>query len=306
MYVVKSRDKKYKPRPPTQIDASLVVKVEKRVVVLVRHGESLWNVVANRSKMPIFFIARLIKAIVQEVVLIVKGVDDSIILDSPLSPLGMHEAKHLHDHLFKHAPVVHDPSEAERKKLYYDVLRGDVPSIVTTSNLRRAITTCALSLRTRLSRTEEHVLVLPCLQEISQNPDAMSVLHPHSTPAPAITDRKSHDGQYIVHVYAKQLDASFNTGNKGVNSTGQERIASFTRWLFTQPKNAVVVGHSLWIRSFFREYLYEHVSHAAKERKVSNCAAIGCEIEQYTLRDGSIVHVINRESISLLDGKFKK
>lgn len=52
-------------------------------------GESTWNQTFNRSKLPIFFIPRLIECMLLELQLIFTGKQDSWFIDSPLNTEGM-------------------------------------------------------------------------------------------------------------------------------------------------------------------------------------------------------------------------
>lgn len=64
-----TQGKVHKPKP------SLTIKgvVERRTVVFIRHGESMWNETFNRSKNPIYFFPRLIWAAAYELYLLIKG-----------------------------------------------------------------------------------------------------------------------------------------------------------------------------------------------------------------------------------------
>ena len=113
------------------------------------------------------------------------------------------------------------------------------------------------------------------------------------------------EGHLLAKIYAKQVDPALNSGNKAVDCTGRDRLLRFTGWLFSQPSSALCVGHSLWFRSFFREFLPEASKHPAKLNKLSNGAAVGFYIEKITLKNKTVVHRIATESITLLYGKFK-
>jgi hypothetical protein len=73
------------------------------------------------------------------------------------------------------------------------------------------------------------------------------------------------------------VDPRFNTGNKSTESTGRDRLQKFAAWMFTQPANALVAGHSLWFKSFFNEFLPANANHEAKAKKMTNGAAVGFE-----------------------------
>ena len=49
------------------------------------------------------------------------------------------------------------------------------------------------------------------------------------------------------------FDAEFNTGTKALGHTGMKRMKAFSEWASHRPEDVVVaIGHSLYIRSFFR------------------------------------------------------
>ena len=66
------------------------------------------------------------------------------------------------------------------------------------------------------------------------------------------------------------------------------------------------VHGSLYYSSFFREFLPAKDSHPAKDRKLTNCGAVGLAVEKITLKDGSVIYQIDKDSIALVYGGFKK
>ena len=276
---------------------------ERREVVFIRHGESLWNVVFNRSKNPVFFIPRLIASAAQEISLIVSGGKDSLFLDSPLSDVGLSQAHNLHKHML--TPL--SKAESEKHAFFHRLLRGegDGPSVIVSSNLRRALSTAALVFQERLKETEQRIVLVPHLQEISRNPDALSIMPPYRVPSLSWIEAQSKDGPLLSKTYSTQVDPQFNSGNKTVDVTGRDRLQRFAAWLFSQPNSALVVGHSLWFRSFFREFLPEHSKHPAKLNKMSNGSAVGFVIEKLTMKNKAVVYRIESDSITLVYGSFK-
>ena len=91
-----------------------------------------------------------------------------------------------------------------------------------------------------------------------------------------------------------------------MTATGRDRLLQFVAWLFTQQRSSVIaVGHSLWFRSFFREFLPANVSHTAKDKKMTNGGAVGFSIEKITLKNKQVVYRIVSDSITLVYGGYK-
>lgn len=82
-----SKDKKWKK--PVGDSARLSNKARSKTIIFVRHGESAWNVVANRGFNG-SFPKRLGAALQMEAHLMTSV--DSVFVDSPLSPLGEERA----------------------------------------------------------------------------------------------------------------------------------------------------------------------------------------------------------------------
>jgi broad specificity phosphatase PhoE len=282
----------------------LIESREQRDVVFIRHGESLWNVVFNGSKNPIFFIGRLVKSAAVEVGLMMGNSGESQFYDSALSGLGLTQAVSLKGHLESEI----GKTESDKHAFFHRLLRGDTKeaALLVSSNLRRALTTAALVLQNRLTKNEEQIVLHPALQEISGNPDALSAMPPFASPPLSMFEKSTPHGPYLAKIYSKQLDASLNSGNKAAASNGRDRIVQFASWLFTQPRTGVVaVGHSLWFRSFFREYLPANVSHPAKEKKITNGGAVGFSLEKITLKNKQVIYRIMHESVTLVYGGYK-
>merc|ERR1712113_1339693 len=158
-----------------------------------------------------------------------------------------------------------DPEHGD-DKLYVRNLRilkaakGAPKSIVVSSNLRRAISTVGVALRSRFAnRPTEKVKVLTCLQEISRNPDTLSLTPARAQPVPSWIERSrgSFDSLNFEEFYMSRLDMSQYGGNKPLNSTGGARLQAFAEWVFNERNcstgtSVIAGGHSLWFRTFFR------------------------------------------------------
>jgi hypothetical protein len=329
--------------------------IQKKTIIFVRHGESTWNDTFNKGndrttlQFVLYFLPNLLYALYMEYYFFLTGQSqESWFYDAPLSPLGIQQAERI-QHFLQHTPMEYlTPKEQAMMTL----LRGGGggggggdPTTPTTesttqlisSNLRRAVTTTAIAFRHRVqvvardggtdgsgtdgssSSRNDTILIAPCLQEISCNPDALCI-----TPANATTMISSFtDPISIRHIYASSssslttttttpadvppstsppvIDTSLlqdnmsgtnnnsssnNNNNKSLSSTGLQRVEEFCTFVFTHPKMSatnccIVVGHSLWFKTFFQRYLpYQNCNHIAKRKKLQNGSVIGCTLLQ--------------------------
>jgi hypothetical protein len=230
---------------PTQPDPDLINKreVQNKRLIFIRHGESEWNEVFNRG-FHLTAIYRFCRAFFKEICLF--ATEDSIFIDSPLSPLGFKQAKDLQAFI-KEAP----PLSPDR-----EILKGEFgasESVLVCSNLRRALATLVVGFQERLKKTSEKILVLTFLQEISRNVDATS-LTPHSAIPHFFVPENELPANYNPE---KMFDTELNIGNKSIFCNGLTRMRAFCGWAFSRHEPVIVVGsgHSLWFRSFFRTFL---------------------------------------------------
>lgn len=205
---------------------------------------------------------------------------------------------------------------------------GDgLSSHVVSSNLRRAISTAVIGLADRFSRTtagddrdhedkhDDRIVLLPSLQEISINPDALSILPPRGAPYPTWCDE---DIVGLPHgKFSSLVDTRYHSGNKAVNSNGLLRLEEFVSDVFDDDRlprtNVVVVGHSLFFRSFFRVYMPRGAVHVAKEKKLVNGGAVMLTLREVTVTaalsgggKGKKAYMIDPSSIVVIYGGFGK
>jgi hypothetical protein len=255
--------------------------IERKTVIFVRHGESTWNDTFNRGDRGMVgfvlnFVPNLIKAIAAEWFfwVILQASDESWFYDSPLSDKGLAQAQALQKFLqtdTEYSP----PNEADlilrlrgehgasnaagsangkpatpgsKKEVSTNPPAGPSSQLVS-SNLRRAVSTMIVGFQDRLAKNYEgdNILVLSCLQEISINPDALSITPAQSPLSPAWTDPRT-----LRHYYHKgdRIDTSKNSGNKAVSSNGYQRMQEFCALVFEDiPKDTIIAcGHSLWFK----------------------------------------------------------
>lgn len=284
-------------------------KVEQKTIIFIRHGESTWNETFNKGShrsLIVFivgYIPNLIKAILYECYLVVTGKIDSWFYDSPLSHLGLGQANDLGNFLAK------PPTEAAtmKEKEMLAILRGDKgspTSKIVCSNLRRAISTVAAGFRDRLSRkTSESIIIIPSLQEISRNPDTLSITPPQTLVTPSWIEKESTIADF-QQIYAKQCDVSLHTGNKPINTNGLIRMKEFCKYAFEQEVDVLICGgHSIWFRSFFRTFLPYADNHVSKTRKIVNGGTVSFTLLKTETEDGPI-YMVDPKSFFVVYGGF--
>mmetsp|Transcript_24504 Transcript_24504/g.78766 ORF Transcript_24504/g.78766 Transcript_24504/m.78766 type:complete len:346 (-) Transcript_24504:326-1363(-) len=284
VYLVLSRDKVSSSAlrrtiDPAELEPSRVTREVR--LIFVRHGESVWNLVFNRG-FGLSFPWRLLSTLLHELLLV--PVDDSAFLDSPLSPLGLQQCGQLATFLAQPC-VVGGVAERDHR-----ALTTPGGALLVSSQLRRAVGTLGLALRSRLAASDEPVLLHSSLQEISRNFDTQSLACTGGAP-PLDTPLR--------------MDGSTNGGNKSLSFTGMRRLQDFAQWAAARHEPVVVVGgHSLWFRSFFQLYLPRDSDHPGKTRKIVNCGAVGLTLQVGRTAVGEVVHRIDPESINVVYGGF--
>lgn len=306
-YMVASKDNKGIKSVPDPEVAFLNSsnKVHRKTIIFIRHGESMWNETFNGNKMPVYFVGRLVKSLLYEAYLLATSCD-SWFYDSPLNIEGQEQCVGLAEFIAKERGEGID----ERIKKDLEVLDGtsQQSSLLVSSNLRRAMSTMMIGLRQRIAQTEEKVIVLPSLQEISRNIDTMSIVAPHTTPTPALLEQTSQVIDFN-RAMSQNFDVSQNTGNKTVDVNGLSRLRSFAKWTFSQPADYVVVGgHSLWFKSFFNVFLPHKrrtgLLKDAVEKKIVNGGAVAVEFVMKGAGDDA-VYMLNPTTMRVLYGGFK-
>lgn len=217
VYGIYSKDKKWTPLADVATaglpDPS---QIRTRRIVFVRHGESTWNETFNKSKNPVYFIPRLVRAALFEIKLLLAGVQDSWFMDAPLSEVGFREAKELRDFIAKGTST---QSTAHREFSATMLGTDGQRSTVVCSNLRRAISTCVAALWDRLQRDGEEILLLSDLQEISPNPDTIAITPAFERPVPSWIDTEYRDVP-MATALATKINPAEHRGNKDLSSNG--------------------------------------------------------------------------------------
>jgi len=323
LYLLFCNDKKWKKpaEDPGKIFGALLKsnpgKIERKTLYLVRHGESTWNDTFNKGShrsalvFAIGYIPGLIKSLLYELYLVLSGKMDSWFYDAPLSYLGLGQVDEVAKFLKKSPMQQNNNSNPTKQNEYLSILRSDPtapPSKMVSSNLRRAISTLAGGFRVRLSRhPEEKILIVPSLQEISRNPDTLSIT-PARTPVTASWIDKNSKICDFQQIFTKQLDMSLHTGNKPIDTNGLKRMTEFCEFVFNnlEEDHVVVGGHSIWFRSFFRTFLPYTIDHKSKTRKIVNCGVIAITLMKTSSGGGKddAKYMIDPESIDIVYGGF--
>eukprot|EP00568_Trieres_chinensis_P002089 CAMPEP_0183310730 /NCGR_PEP_ID=MMETSP0160_2-20130417/32938_1 /TAXON_ID=2839 ORGANISM="Odontella Sinensis, Strain Grunow 1884" /NCGR_SAMPLE_ID=MMETSP0160_2 /ASSEMBLY_ACC=CAM_ASM_000250 /LENGTH=363 /DNA_ID=CAMNT_0025475073 /DNA_START=131 /DNA_END=1222 /DNA_ORIENTATION=+ len=312
LYLIFCNDKSWKkPKDPASyfnsIDKS---KVTKKTVVFVRHGESTWNDTFNKGShrsalvFVLGFIPGLIKSVLYETYLVLSGKVDSWFYDSPLSYLGLGQVDDLGKFLGKKPVGV---SDEEAKMI--SILRGDAgapESKILCSSLRRAISTMAAGFRERLSRRPgDKILVIPSLQEISRNPDTLSITPAQKQVTASWIDKGSKICDF-QKIFTQQTDMSLHKGNKPIKTNGLLRMNEFCDFVFSpnvQEEYVIVGGHSIWFRSFFRTFIPYNTDHVSKKRKVVNAGCVSFTLLKATTNEGD-KYMVDPQSVQVIYGGF--
>jgi hypothetical protein len=178
--MILSKDRKWKPLPDSDALENATNKTTKKII-FIRHGESDWNEIFNKSKL--LLLPRLLKGIVLEVYLLVT--QDSLFFDSPLSALGIDQAKQLRTFLSSEPSSSQSPDPDSPMRQAISTLKGEDQhgkSIIVSSNLRRAIATVSVALQDRMKRSQEKLQILSCLQECSRNIDTIALAKANTVP----------------------------------------------------------------------------------------------------------------------------
>ena len=310
------KDKKWKKLPDPSLSASMFAdpsKVQRKTIFFVRHGESCWNDTFNAGERKTLdfvkgFIPGLIKASCYEGYLLLSGQVDSWFYDSPLSDYGIVQIERLAKHLSR-AP-------AANEKEYFDILRGESSkkSVLVSSNLRRALSTVLIAFRQRLAKNpDDKVVVTPTLQEVSQNPDTLSLTMPF-TPVVASWIERDHL-PYMQGLLNDRVDMSQHTGNKPLNTNGLKRMMAFNEFAFGREEEALICGgHSLWFRDYFKNFQpYDlklddlkknETAIKAANKKMVNGGCVAFELMRAEGKDGKPVYCIDQKTVVVIYGGF--
>mgnify|MGYP005865914307 CR=1 FL=1 len=202
-----------------------------------------------------------------------------------------------------------DPSNTPEEDLVR-VLRADPgspSSKIVCSNLRRAVSTLAGGFRDRLTRRpNEKILIFSPLQEISRNPDALSIT-PAQTPLQASWIEKTNTLCNFQEIFTNQVDTSRHFGNKPVGSSGINRMKELCDFVFSKSvreEHVIVGGHSLFFRSFFANFLPYNFNHVSKKKKIVNGGVVAFELMKIKTEKLGDKYMIDPKTIRVVYGGF--
>jgi len=222
-----------------------------------------------------------------------------------LSHLGLDQVNELGKFLQK------QPESLKQEELIA-ILNGErnaPKSLLVSSNLRRALSTVAAGFAHRLKKNpEEKILILPCLQEISRNPDTLSITPPYSTVnASWIEKGLDKSEKSFQYIYSNQCDMGLHKGNKPLDTNGLKRMTEFCDFVFSSDGSKydalICGGHSIWFRSFFRTFLPYGTQHAAKSRKIVNGGCVAFKLLKTDTQAGA-KYMVDPNSIQVIYGGF--
>lgn len=301
-YLIRCNDKKWKISD-AHIEEHVGKVVDKKTIIFVRHGESLWNETFNKgdrsvNDFVVGFVPNLIKAATYEWYFWVSGAcEESWFYDSPLSAKGIEQAYSIQRDFCQNAYLT--PKEETMK----NICLQQTNTILVSSNLRRAIATIAIGFQDRWAAerkqsTKDHIQIWTCLQEISRNPDALSITPAHGTVAAAETDPA-----FMKEFCQQHCDTEHHYGNKALNGNGLMRLQEFCQLVFElNVENIVAGGHSLWYRSFFQTYLFSE--HVAQKKKIQNGGIVSFTLEKLETEQQEFVYRVDPSSITILHRGF--
>ena len=225
--------------------------------------------------------------------------------DSPTSTLGLNQVEDL-SKFFQSTTDLNDTTVAEHVAVL--MAKPDAPrSKLLSSSLRRAVSTVAGGFKDRLARRpQEKILIVPSLQEISRNPDTLSITPARTQIEASWIDETSKICDF-QSTFTNQTDMSLHLGNKPVGTNGLKRMREFCNFVFSssvKEQYVVVGGHSIWFRSFFKTFLPYKVDHVGKQKKIVNCGVVAFTLMKVVRKSGQSTYMIDPKTVDVVYGGF--
>ncbi|SBS87697.1 conserved Plasmodium protein, unknown function [Plasmodium ovale curtisi] len=171
---------------------------------------------------------------------------------------------------------------------HIDVLNNNnvmYSSTILCSDLRRAISSCFISFYNRVNKNNEPIHVMNSLQEISRNPDCVSLFPFHKY------EYITTDIEDFLH---KDVETLCKKNIIYTNNFSKNKFIDTLSYVFNNDNNIFIIfGHSLWFRLFFNYFLKQ--PHKAKTNKIKNSGIIVFNIMSYYQR-GNIKYEIEPDS----------
>lgn len=154
-------------------------------------------------------------------------------------------------------------------------------------------------------RPGDEILVIPPLQEISRNPDTLSITPAYTQVTASWIDKKSKLCDFQA-IFNNQMDMSLHNGNKPIKTNGLIRMNAFNEFVFSptiMEDHVIIGGHSIWFRSYFRTFLPYGVQHKAKTNKIVNAGVVAFDLLQLPTPKGN-KYMVDPKSIRVVYGGF--
>ncbi|SBT46288.1 conserved Plasmodium protein, unknown function [Plasmodium ovale wallikeri] len=172
---------------------------------------------------------------------------------------------------------------------HIDVLNSNnvmYSSTILCSDLRRAISSCFISFYNRVNKNNEPIYILNSLQEISRNPDCVS-LFPFHKYKYITTDIEDFLHKDVEKLCKKNIIYT--------NNFSKNKFIDTLSYVFNNDSNIFIIfGHSLWFRLFFNYFLKQ--PHKAKTNKIKNSGIIVFNMMSY-YQGGNIKYEIEPDSV---------
>ena len=156
--------------------------------------------------------------------------------------------------------------------------------------------------------SKDDILLIPSLQEISRNPDALTILPPKGVAHPTWCDDTI--AGLPSGTFTSLIDTKYQTGNKSLDSNGLIRLHQFMADVFDSsklPKDTIIAaGHSLFYRSIFQVFLPRGMEHISKKKKLVNGGTVMVTLREARLSDGRKEYMIDPNSVVVVYGGFGK
>ncbi|VWU48556.1 conserved protein, unknown function [Hepatocystis sp. ex Piliocolobus tephrosceles] len=197
-------------------------------------------------------------------------------------------------------------NNCENEDIHKDIINMDIQehinvlnnkkykSVILSSNLRRTISSCFIAFYNRINKHNETIHVLNSLEEISRNPDCLS-LFPYYNNTYVATDIET-----FIH---KDIDKLINNNIKIENNYINNKFIDTLSYIFNNDNDIFIIfGHSLWFQFFFNYYLKQR--HIAKTNKIKNSGIVVFNMRKYSYDDKE-KYEIEKDSVRALYKGFE-
>ncbi|SBS87690.1 conserved Plasmodium protein, unknown function [Plasmodium ovale curtisi] len=180
-------------------------------------------------------------------------------------------------------------------KEHIDVLNNvKYKSTILCSDLRRAISSCFISFHNRLNKYNEPIHVLNSLQEISRNPDSLTLYNFYDKFVTTDIEKYLH----------KDIGQLIDNNVKLKKNFSKNRFLDTLSYIFEDDNNIFIIfGHSLWFLNFFKNFL--EPPHKARNHKMKNSSVVVFNIMKYN-QDNEDRYEIDKDSVKVLYKGFEQ